>query len=314
MNNVVKFTASRALRLGYIGADWSFGSDMEENLVFRIFKQACGKKIDVVKNVRNADIVIVYPYVVGNPSFRMKWVLAIFAQKLFSKNNSTSLLRWMLGVGKKPILFISHENLDRPFWWNMLGRFLIYSDIPRLTFWPDKIDPRGCRFPYWYNYLEWEQYPRKNHYLRFGRFYKIEELTQPIKFDSTRQDATVLISSHLDYPRAALLAEQKRQRKLDIYGNVGRSFKGAKLNIMQKYRYAFCAENSVGFGYDTEKLPEAWVAGCVPVGIYLNPFSDFNPEILNMDPDDPQTFADIPLLKTKPTLSDIEAYVKKEFF
>ena len=212
------------------------------------------------------------------------------------------------------MLFISHENLDRPFWWKLYGNFLIKSNVPRLTFWPKTIDPRGCRFPYWYNYLSWKEYPRDDNYARFGRYYSATELLAPLAINESRKDAVVVISSHLDHPRAAMLEKLGTQQKIEIYGSAGISFKGSKIELMNKYKFAFCAENSVGFGYDTEKIPEAWVAGCIPRAIYLNPFSDFNPAILNINPDDPNTYAKVTLLKFEPSLEEVEAYVKKEFF
>jgi hypothetical protein len=314
MHNFEKIITQRALRIAYVGADWPFGVNMDGNLIFRIIKKICREEIQIVQDVRNADLVIAYPYLVGNTMFKVKWLLSTLTKKIFPKFDSAKLFRWMLGVGNKPVLFISHENLDRPFWWNMLGKFLINTNIPRLTFWPTKIDPRGCRFPYWYNYVEWADYPRVSNYTRFGRFYTIQELTQPLKFDADREDAIVVISSHLDYPRAGLVAALTYQKRLDRYGKVGIAFKGPKIGIMKKYRYAFCAENSVGFGYDTEKIPEAWAAGCLPVGVFLNPFSDFNRAVIDMDPNDPKSYAAVPLLKFSPSLRDIEAYVKEEFF
>jgi len=52
----------------------------------------------------------------------------------------------------------------------------------------------------------------------------------------------------------------------------------------------------------------------VPLGVYLNPFSDFNPAVVDINPSDPTSYARVPLLKTEPSLDEIEAYVKKEFF
>jgi hypothetical protein len=78
------------------------------------------------------------------------------------------------------------------------------------------------------------------------------------------------------------------------------------------YKYAFCCENSSGFGYDSEKIPEAWMAGCIPCGVYLNPYSDFNPEILNLNNSkSDQVIYSIPLLLKKPNLVEIENYIKQ---
>jgi hypothetical protein len=307
-------SAIKTLRIAYIGADWNHDFDYKSNLIFLILKKASQRNVEVVKKIKDADLIVVYPYLSGSWAFRAKCALATFAKKIFQVNDCTSLLRWMLGVGRTPMLFISHENLDRPFWWKLYGNFLINSKVPRLTFWPKIIDPRGCRFPYWYNYLSWKEYPRDDNYARFGRYYSATELLTPLVIKANRKDAVVVISSHLDHPRDAMIKKLATQQKIEIYGSAGISFKGTKIELMRNYKFAFCAENSVGFGYDTEKIPEAWVAGCIPIVIYLNPFSDFNPEILNLNPEDPKTYTNVTLLKSEPSLEEVEAYVKKEFF
>lgn len=304
----------KPLNISYIGAGRSPGSLVEGDLLLLILQKVSGRKVVINKNWRDADLILVYPYISGQILFRLRWVIAAVVKKCFKVGDCTKLFRWLLGVANVPVLFVSHENLDRPFWWKMFGNFLVQSDIPRLTFWPKQIDSRGCRFPYWYNYVMWDEYPRIPHYPRFGRFYKISELMEPPKCDPSRKDLAVLISSHLDHPRDALVKAFRMHRDLDIYGGAGLAFQGSKLDIMKDYKFAFCVENSVGFGYDTEKLPEAWVAGCVPLGVYLNPFSDFNPAVVDINPSDPTSYARVPLLKTEPSLDEIEAYVKKEFF
>jgi hypothetical protein len=221
-------------------------------------------------------------------------------------------LRWVLGIGQAKVLFVSHENLDRPYWWNMVGRLLVESDIPRLTFWPKEIDPKGVRFPYWYNYIDWPTYPRENLYERFGRLYEIDELMRPLQVTKDRLPYAIAVGSHLDYPRAALLRSVRATMRVDCFGGMEKKFSGCKLDLMSQYQYAFCPENSAGYGYDTEKLPEAWVAGCLPVGFYLNPFSDFNPALFTE-----QNKLDVatsqPLLLRRPDLTEIENYVRSIF-
>jgi len=304
----------KPLNILYIGAGRSPGTNIEDDLLLQILQKVSGRKVAIKKNRHEAELIVVYPYVSGQLLFRLRWVIAAVLKKCFKVGDCTKLFRWLLGVSNVPVLFVSHENLDRPFWWKMFGNFLVQSDIPRLTFWPKQIDPRGCRFPYWYNYVMWDDYPRISHYPRFGRFYKISELMEPLKCTPNRKDSTVLISSHLDHPRGALVKAFQMQRDMDIYGGAGMAFQGPKLDVMKDYKYAFCVENSVGFGYDTEKLPEAWVAGCIPVGVYLNPFSDFNSAVVHINPIDPTSYEHISLLKTEPSLHEIEAYVKAKLF
>lgn len=278
------------------------------NLLLRIFEKVSGCKLIHVNSVRESDFVLAYPYGSAEFKFKIKWIIAFILRRLFQVK-STSFLSWVLGVGNKPTLFVSHENLDRPYWWGTYGKLLLNSNLPRLTFWPKEIDPKGARFPYWYNYIQWDAYPRENFYNRFGRLYTIRELMAPLKMDLGREKKALCISSHLDYPRLALLENLKLSLPVDLYGNAGKSFLGDKYSLMSKYRYAFCPENSAGYGYDTEKIPEAWAAGCIPLCGYLNPYSDFNPEILKLNKGNEELLLSTPLLLQEPTLNEIEEYV-----
>lgn len=299
------------LKVAYVGAAWEGGVDEENDLLLLILKKVSCEQVKLVSSPKEADFLIAYPYVVGSLAFKLKWAIGIVMRRLGVFKDRTRLLRWLMGTGRKPVLFVSPENLDRPFWWSMLGKFLIDSDVPRLTFWPSEIDPVGVRFPYWYNYVDWPQYPRKQFYKRFGRLYSLEELMSPLPHPTARKDRAVSISSHLDHPRKALLSNLQELMMVDSFGAAGTRFSGGKLDLMCEYKYAFCAENSTGYGYDTEKIPEAWVAGCAPVGFYLNPFSDFNPEIAKCAHGNSEAAYHAPLLLKQPELSSIEDYVRK---
>ena len=299
------------LKVAYVGATWEGGVDEENDLLLLILKKMNRGQVKLVSSPKQADLLVAYPYVVGSLAFKLKWVIGIVMRRLGVFKDRSRLFRWLIGTGRKPVLFVSPENLDRPFWWSMLGKFLIDSDVPRLTFWPPEIDPVGVRFPYWYNYVDWPQYPRGNFYNRFGRLYRLEELMSPLPHPIERKDRAVSISSHLDHPRRGLLSNLKSLMAVDSFGAAATRFSGGKLDLMCEYKYAFCAENSVGYGYDTEKIPEAWVAGCVPVGFYLNPFSDFNPEIAKCAQGNSEAAYHSPLLLKQPELSRVENYVGK---
>jgi hypothetical protein len=299
------------MKIKFLGRDNGTQRERDADLLLSIISKVSQRKIEITDRIRDADLVIVYPYVVGRFSYRFKWLVINVAMRIMgtSSHSSAATLRWLLGVGHAKLLFVSHENLDRSYWWNMIGRFLINTDIPRLTFWPKEVDPKGARFPYWYNYIDWPDYPRENLYERFGRLYNIDELTRPLQAQEGRMPCAVAVGSHVDFPRAALLNSVEGQMRVDCFGGMGKKLFETKLELMQKYKYAFCPENSTGYGYDTEKLPEAWVAGCVPVGFYLNPFSDFNPKIANCAVANNLAYEQ-PLLLTPPKLEEVENYVR----
>ena len=302
----------RSLKVAYSGMPGAINIDPRNELILRIIENATNTSIKIVSNFRESDLVLAYPYGSGAISFKLKWIFFQIVKKVFKIKECTNGLRWILGVGSRPSIFISHENLDRPYWWKTYGELVTSSNLPRLTYWPKEIDPNGARFPYWYNYIDWEKYPRNNFYSRFGRLYSIEALMSPLKQDFDRREEVILIASHLDFPRKSLLDNLLTTNSVAIFGRAGTKFVGGKLELMRKYKYAFCCENSVGFGYDSEKVPEAWMAGCIPCGVYLNPYSDFNPEILHFNNSkSDQVIYSSPLLLKKPNLEDIEDYIKQ---
>lgn len=97
---------------------------------------------------------------------------------------------------------------------------------------------------------------------------------------------------------------------MDIYGFGNQKINGSKYNLMKSYKYCICPENSIGYGYETEKIPESWMSGCIPLGYFNNPFGDFNSQLF-ADVSDPNTFLyKKSLLKKRPSLNKIESYVK----
>ena len=303
--------SEKIINVAYIGVAGVDDKDPENELILRIFAAISNSSVRIVIDPRSADFILAYPYGSGSIIFKFKWFAFQIIKKFFDIQDCTKGLRWILGVGSKPTLFISHENLDRPYWWRIYGELIIKSKIPRLTYWPKDVDAGGVRFPYWYNYAEWKDYPRSNFYTRFGKLYNIEELMSPLKKSLRRIDQAILIASQLDFPRASLLQQLKKTMEVKIFGRAGSSFVGGKYQIMKNYKYAFCCENSIGFGYDSEKIPEAWVAGCIPCGVYLNPYSDFNPSVLNgLESTNSLNAYRSPLLLNAPNLIEIEEYVK----
>lgn len=302
---------NKNLKIAFSGMPDALLLDPNNVLILRIIGAISNSTIKIVDNYKSADMVLVYPYGSGSMNFKFKWVIFQIIKKFTKIKDYTDSFRWIIGVRSKPILFISHENLDRPYWWNTYGALIIKSKIPRLTYWPKIIDPNGARFPYWYNYVEWPDYPRQNFYTRYGKLYDIDLLMSPLKNEPNRIEEVVVVASEIDFPRASILKELRNSKVFKIFGRAGLSFYGEKYPLMKKYKYAFCCENSIGFGYDSEKIPEAWIAGCVPYGVFLNPYSDFNLEALNgFEYNDKQNAYRRPLLKNKPNLTEIEEYVK----
>lgn len=206
-------------------------------------------------------------------------------------------------------LLVSFENLQHPAWVG-LGKLMLNSRIPRLSFFPHSVDPHGARLPYWWNYLDWPQFPRpKATYERYGRLYSLEKLMQPIPKSRGRLNKACWIGSYISEPRSSLLRHTETTYGLDIFGTAGRPIVTNKVQVLEKYRFAVGAENSLGIGYDSEKLPEVWDAGCVPVSPIIQPLSDFNPLALNMN--SPEESTRHPLLLKEPNPTPVLDYLAR---
>ncbi len=75
--------------------------------------------------------------------------------------------------------------------------------------------------------------------------------------------------------------------KVDVFGGIARNTRNSradfKFEIAQKYKFVFCFENDLFPGYVTEKAPEAWATGAVPLYWGLDAAGFLNPKsILNL--------------------------------
>lgn len=207
------------------------------------------------------------------------------------------------------LLVVSFENLHHP-WWAKFGSALLASTLPRTSFFSPLVDPLGARFPYWWNYLDWPDFKRPDAiYRRYGRLYSLERMLEPIPKSRSRINRACWIGSASESePRNSLLNLARQAYGLDVFGQAGEPFSGPKSAILEKYKFSVAAENSYGFGYDSEKLPEVWDSGCVPVATFLQPMTDFNPECLNIK--DPSSANHHPLLLAPPNPEPLLDYLE----
>jgi len=264
---------------------------------------------------READLILIYPYRYPFSSTTAGAVLEAGAKRLAARNKggAEALLRKIYRIPTHvKMLAVSHENLDRrP--WQAFGNLIMQTDIPRLTFWPQALDPQGFRFPYWWNYADWPQIPRPNRgkFTRFGAFYDLDVLCEPQDLNNdghTRQDKAVWLTNHLEFPRGSILDKVKESVEVDVVTGVPW---GQKLELLQSYRYCITTENSTGYGYETEKILEARTAGCVPVGYVQNPFSDFASASFFFTPPTITPKSIPPLLKSRPNLAGLLTYLSE---
>jgi hypothetical protein len=179
--------------------------------------------------------------------------------------------------------FITGENRDNPY---DLAKKCIGFRLPNNT--------SQVRFPYWQWYLNWQNIEIKKPYKRFDEVYSISKLMEPISqnfgqisIESFRKSPpkAVLITSHLKHHRLKLYINCRMAIGCDLYGKKFIPMTKKKKDLLSSYKISICPENSLGQGYITEKIPEAFLSGNIPV-TYCNPSDlilDFNPKaVINL--------------------------------
>jgi len=261
----------RRLRIATCGV----ASDYRQSLV-PIIIQTLGYRIEWVLP-RHADLIIFGPFF--DRRMRSRWtprplrpVVDAVMQRLQS--------------GHRPLtLFQTGENLRHD---HMPCDYSLSFDLA-IT------DPRHHRFPYWMEMVDWSHEGiTGNTNPRFGRLLDLSKLTRPLgnTFLSKPRRAA-LFASHLREPRATLLQALRRHMEVVGFGpvfdqNITHHSQSdfEKLDVLRDFAFNLCPENTMYPGYCTEKIPEAFMADCLPITwADSNVAVDFNPDaMVNLAP------------------------------
>lgn len=146
------------------------------------------------------------------------------------------------------------------------------------------------RAPHWYNYLNLECFGVHTppHWPRLGQPIEISALLNPISWNSSGLYKAAFITSNLTYKRLQLFKALSVVLPVDGFGSAfNPSIKNqlnsgfTKRELLANYQYCFCPENSVALGYYTEKVPEAYISGSIPITYADKDINqDFNPDAL----------------------------------
>lgn len=224
-------------------------------------------------------------------------------------------------------LYQSGENTR----WNAIpADFSLSSDL-------GVSDPNHLRFPLWMSMFDWSGEGFHAPVIRrFGPLIEIEQLMRPLGKPQGKFDRAVFISSHLREPRRGLLNAVKEVMEVDCYGSAfgkttlpGRKDGFTKREVCEDKAYALCPENSMYPGYYTEKIPDAFACGCIPITwCDHNVHHDFNSRaLINMadfaasgyaeglrEAILPRAVEDLrnqPLLVNRPSLDAIKAFLRR---
>jgi hypothetical protein len=146
------------------------------------------------------------------------------------------------------------------------------------------------RFPYWMEMIDWSHEGLTgNLNPRYGELLSLEKLKSPLgNHFLGRGGSGILLSSHLREPRASIY---KALNKIVSVKGVGAHFDGSiknhhssgflKRDLLNQFTFNICPENGLYPGYYTEKIPEAFYSGCLPITwTDENVAVDFNPNAL----------------------------------
>ncbi len=221
---------------------------LDTGLVRYLLEQALGELV-VVSQPREADVVLTSVFTHKPAQFPLKSIAVIW------------------------------ENV-RPNY--HFYRYSISSDV-------DSYGGRNCRVPWWYAHLQWPGYCAQsrvpnpeNH--GYEPPVEIDSLLRPslALAEPPRQRFCCFVAGNPEPYRMWSAERLSAIDKVDLFGNVaGRPLQTSKYEILPRYRFNLCFENSIFPGYYTEKPLQAWAAGCIPL-YFSDPWytMDFNPRAM----------------------------------
>lgn len=283
-----------------------------------------GYKIDWVTPTK-ADLIILGPFL-DTEKKKYRWCPKPLRPLTSSVDDS---LQKLLNTRKiKPLtLFHTQENVRYD---QVKADYSISFDLGVQS-------DKHLRFPYWMEMLDWSHEGIiGNTNPRYGELIKISTLMSPLGNQFlARGNSCAMLSSHLREPRGSLYSAIESVIPIQGFGaHFDKSIKDhhssgfLKKDILKKFSFNLCPENGLYPGYYTEKIPEAFNSGCLPITwTDENVDADFNPRaFLNLLPfaikgygsiisqlledKNLQRFSNESLLISKPTLEPLKKQLK----
>jgi len=241
--------------------------------------QTMGYQIDWV-NADAADLLIIGPFYKKNQK-PYRWCPKLL-RPLLSKSIQT------LGTGRKrePLkLFHTQENERHDY---VDADYSISFDLGVQS-------NHHFRFPYWMEMLDWSHEGIVgNTNPRYGELLNISTLMSPLGDQYLKRGGTcAMLSSHLREPRGSLFKVLEKVVPTQGFGAFfNKEIKDhhssgfLKKDVLKEFSFNLCPENGLYPGYYTEKIPEAFYSGCLPITwADENIAVDFNPSaMLNLQP------------------------------
>jgi hypothetical protein len=243
-------------------ARWPNLVGKEEEVFARLLEIAIGRDVRIVDSEHEtSDIQIESVYgknEIPDLSSRLYRFLAShtktginFSKEEYSSNQQPS-------GNSKYSIFFTGENERPPF-----GKWDAY-----LSFDLNSYGEKNAYLPLWWLTSSDLIQPTVSPYL--GKEISINEMLSPRVPDWDKRKKFCVAFIGKAYPfRMQAIAALSQVGKVDVYGGIARNqdSKRARLKFetSQEYRFVFAFENDLFPGYVTEKAPEAWATGAVPL-------------------------------------------------
>jgi len=194
------------------------------------------------------------------------------------------------------------------------------------------------RFPYWMEMLDWShEGVTCNVNPRYGELLNVSTLMSPLGDRYLKRGGKcAMLSSHLREPRGSLFKALEKVVPTQGFGAFfNKEIKDhhssgfLKKDVLKGFSYNLCPENGLYPGYYTEKIPEAFYSGCLPITwADENIVADFNSRaFLNLEPLFKSDFRELPdifftqekleayqsepLLLSRPSLEPLKQYLRQ---
>lgn len=316
---------SSALSVSF--ANWSNPIGPSEEIFANLLSLALGREV-VVESDPRTEVDICIESVYGRnalPSFQARAYRYLashsksgidFSKRKYSPNQQPSRKA-------KYSIFFTGENERPPF-----GDWDCY-----LSFDLNSYGGKNAYLPLWWITSSDLIRPTVSPYL--GRPITIDEMlaTREVDYKSRKKFCVAFIGKAYPF-RMQAIAALSAIGKVDVYGGIARNSNRkaalAKFETAQKYKFVFAFENDLFPGYVTEKAPEAWATGAIPLywgsdpAGYLNQDAminlanyenlDFFTERVGDVARNPQLWSNIanqPILKRKPDLEEVLSVLRK---
>ncbi len=199
-------------------------------------------------------------------------------------------------------------------------------------------DEKHFRFPYWMEMVDWSHEGIiGNANPRFGKLLSLHDMTKPLGSEFLKRNMkAAFITSHLNEPRKTLWNAITKIIEVEGFGPYfnheiknHHESRFNKIEVLSHFTFNLCPENGLYPGYYTEKIPEAFLSGCLPltwvdsnVGVDFNPLAMINLQTMMgnnfeglkkilTDKEKLKIFAEQPLLIKKPSIEPLKQFLRK---